>query len=187
MKAGHMKHREYIIRECFPVGEIDICLMESKYAPKEYRTYLCPSEDMYTSMEESVFSTREAADKDYFGRCFEQIQKYEEKTGQPFPLPIYCFSVLKTTGDLIYLRRGMTGYYPCPLGKEGDRLGNEALAQEMNDLFGYTKAQIAAMEAGSMFGWNVPGADPSRYDEQGHYMPEPEKTEINDMEKGEER
>ena len=66
-------------------------------------------------------------------------------------------------------------------------MGNEALAKEMNDMFGYTKAQVAAMEAGSMFGWNVPGADPSRYDEQGHFLPEPVETEITDMEKGEER
>ena len=87
MKAGHMKHREYIIRECFLVGDIGICLMESKYAPKEYHTYLCPSEDMYTSMEESVFSTREAADKDYLDAVLSRSKNTRRKQDSHFLYP----------------------------------------------------------------------------------------------------
>lgn len=165
-----MKHREYTIRESFPVGEMGVGLMESNQSPKEYRTYLYPSEDMYTSLEEKVFSTREDADSDYFQRCDRLIEQYEKKTGKPFPLPSYCTSVLKSTGDLIFLRRGMTGYYPSPFAKKGDRAGNEALSEQINAQFGYTKAQVAAIEAGSMFGWNVPGADPSRYDGEGRFI-----------------
>ena len=36
---------------------------------------------------------------------------------------------------------------------------------------GVTKAQAAAMEAGSMFGWHVPGADPKNYDDNGLPLP----------------
>ena len=38
-------------------------------------------------------------------------------------------------------------------------------------LKGMTKAQAAAMEAGSMFGWHVPGADPKNYDDNGLPLP----------------
>lgn len=179
--------KTYSIRESFPVGETGVALRQVRTDRTEYRTYLYPSEDIHTFLDEKAFSSKQEAEDDYFRRCDQLIARYEQKTGKSFPLPNYCASVLKSTGDLVFLRRGMTGYYPAPYTKRGDRAGNEALAKQINDQFGYTKAQIAAMEAGSMFGWNVPGADPSRYDEQGHYMPEPEKTEINDMEKGEER
>ena len=37
----------------------------------------------------------------------------------------------------------------------------------LNTTIGVTKAQAAAMVAGSMFGWQVPGADPKNYDDQG--------------------
>lgn len=38
------------------------------------------------------------------------------------------------------------------------------------EIGGVTKAQAAAMLAGSMFGWEVPAADPKNYDEQGRLI-----------------
>lgn len=36
---------------------------------------------------------------------------------------------------------------------------------------GVTKAQSAAMMAGSMFSWDAPAADPKNYDENGQPIP----------------
>jgi hypothetical protein len=37
----------------------------------------------------------------------------------------------------------------------------------LNDRIGVTPAQASAMITGSMFGWNVPGAKPDAYNEDG--------------------
>lgn len=44
------------------------------------------------------------------------------------------------------------------------------MVDEYNGKLGVTKAQEEAMKAGSMFGWNVPGADPKNYDMDGKPM-----------------
>ena len=44
---------------------------------------------------------------------------------------------------------------------------NRKLADGHNAEMGVSKTQENAMVAGSMFGWNVPGADPKNYDEYG--------------------
>ena len=44
------------------------------------------------------------------------------------------------------------------------------LVDEYNGKLGVTKAQEEAMKTGSMFGWNVPGADPKNYDMDGKPM-----------------
>ena len=43
----------------------------------------------------------------------------------------------------------------------------QAIVDEYNEQINVTKSQAAAMLAGSMFGWEVPAADPKNYDEQG--------------------
>jgi hypothetical protein len=49
-------------------------------------------------------------------------------------------------------------------------------ANDMNEMMGVTKAQEAAMLAGSMFGWSVPAANPRNYDEKA--IPSSRKTKI---------
>lgn len=87
---------------------------------------------------------------------------------RPMPrpeLPEKCFAVLETTGEIIIVHRGAMGY--TPTGQHPEGMGGQEGADVLNAQIGVTKAQAAAMLAGSMFGWACPCADPANYDEQG--------------------
>ena len=96
-----------------------------------------------------------------------QIQTEEECFGPKLAegLPEMCFSVLPDTGALICIKRGESGYYPSDWST-GDRARNIQIRDDANESMGVTDAQRKAMEAGSMFGWHVPGADPAAYQKQ---------------------
>jgi hypothetical protein len=73
-------------------------------------------------------------------------------------LPVMCAVHKVGTGEPIILKRGETGYWLLP---------SDVTVDEFNAAFQPTPAQLAAMEAGSIFGWDVPGADPANYDANG--------------------
>lgn len=80
-------------------------------------------------------------------------------------LPKKCFSALDSTGEIIIITRGETGYQPS--GQWLQRVSPQEGADRLNESSGVTKAQAAAMKAGFLFGWDTPAADPKNYDEQG--------------------
>ena len=81
-------------------------------------------------------------------------------------LPKQCYSTLASTGEIILIKRGEDGYFPSDLPDRGKE-ENRRVVDECNREGGVSKAQEAAMSAGSMFGWDVPAADPRSYDENG--------------------
>lgn len=81
-------------------------------------------------------------------------------------LPEVCYSILPSTGDVIIIKHGESGYYRSEYSTE-DKAFNREFANDRNANLGVSKAQVEAMLAGSMYRWDVPAADPKSYDENG--------------------
>ena len=84
-------------------------------------------------------------------------------------LPVKCHIYIESTKQIAVVHRGESGYrHPVPAAKSKEE--SLAIVDMVNTRNGVTKAQAAAMFAGSMFGWAAPAADPANYDEQGKLM-----------------
>ncbi|AFU86696.1 hypothetical protein D869_gp218 [Caulobacter phage CcrRogue] len=79
-------------------------------------------------------------------------------------LPETAYVVLSTTGETVIVKRGETGYYNPNYGPQGAEI-----VASLNKRMGVTPAQASAMEFGSMFGWDTPGASVDSYDENGRF------------------
>lgn len=77
-------------------------------------------------------------------------------------LPETCFSTLRSTGELIILKNGETGYHLSEWDT-GDKVRNQEIAASHNSGCGINPAQVQAMEVGAMCGFEVPGANPQIY------------------------
>jgi len=95
-------------------------------------------------------------------------------------LPKVCYSMLESTKEIIIIKKGETGYFPITKEqiikfaniikaelKEVDFKTPEKVIDIMNKSIGVSKAEREAMNVGSLFGWDVPGANPAMYDENG--------------------
>ena len=82
-------------------------------------------------------------------------------------LPERCYSTLIETPTIVILKRGETGFYATDIPPAKTREEAEALVDHYNGELGVSKGQLAAMQAGSMFGFACPAADPKNYDANG--------------------
>jgi hypothetical protein len=112
---------------------------------------------------------------DYDVYCFAFDNRYllPELAGQ-HELPEVCYSAEPSTGDIILIKRNERGYYRCEYSTD-DAEYNRAFATGHNVKLGVTRAQEEAMLAGSMAGWDIPGAKPWKYDMDGNLRPLPPK------------
>lgn len=83
-------------------------------------------------------------------------------------LPEQCYNTLRSTGELVTIRKNEKGYFTSELST-ADMLTNRAIADRANRKAGITKAQTAAMVGGSLFGWSSPAANPDNYDTNGNF------------------
>lgn len=84
-------------------------------------------------------------------------------------LPDRCYSVMPNSDEIIIIHKGEDGF--SRTDKYGhDREAAQAIVDEYNSRDGVTKAQEAAMLAGSLFGWHTPAADPKNHDDQGRLI-----------------
>ena len=109
--------------------------------------------------------TPNSADYDFYVFAYDNNYLLPELAGQ-HELPQQCYSMKPHHGIRILIERGESGYTPL----EDKVMLYEELRQKINGQnaeLGVTRAQEEAMLAGSMFGWDVPGARPWNYDMGG--------------------
>lgn len=81
-------------------------------------------------------------------------------------LPEKCYVVPKGTACIAVIEKGKPGYAEVRVPSENEHKA-QALATLYNRDNKVTPAQLEAMKAGAMFGWEHPAADPKNYDENG--------------------
>lgn len=115
---------------------------------------------------ESVFGYTEDGARKTYRRLIElsegMVIMENEKTIKEIyeELPDICFSKMKTTNKIVVIKKGESGYYPS------EKYENHDNVDELNENIGVSKAQMRAMEMGSMYGWNIKGIDPKLHEEK---------------------
>ena len=72
-------------------------------------------------------------------------------------LPQLCYSTLPSSGAIIIIKKGEQGYH------ETDFDPKFTTSELLNEKLKVNKQQEEAMLTGSLFGWNVPLANPNNY------------------------
>ena len=162
----HMNSAEKGIRFITPHYKEKFRLMDGDAirvtgADGESREHICRYiDDYHLAVGSSIYHICEYAEMlEHAGRTVIPIRS---------SLPERCFTVLQSTGGVVAIERGKQGYFPTDNG--GDPETARKAATLLNQKLGVSKAQEAAMAAGSMFGWDTPAADPKNYDAEGNAL-----------------
>lgn len=165
---GHMKRAEKGIRfitpdykELFRIADGDKVRIITKGGEKREMTcYYIDDYHLETSSGRgrNLYHICEFAERMETNECLSIIPLRKS-------LPNQCFSFLESTGEIILIDKGERGY--TPTGKFAENTTPREGVDALNKAKGVTRAQEAAMVAGSMFGWDKPTADPARYDKDG--------------------
>ncbi len=141
-------------------------------------------------IDETHFETSGGYSSALYHIC-EFAERLEQTHGSVIPLrsslPVQCFSVLPSSGELILLTRGEKGYSPCYDFSTPDAQQNREFADDRNVKNGVTKAQEAAMLAGSMLGWQTPPPIPETMTSRGSLSSPGRKTGVKPDEGGKTR
>ena len=78
-------------------------------------------------------------------------------------MPERSYAQLHETGEVILIKRQQTGFYRLCNVQELSQAESNVLVHLLNSNIGVLPYQAAAMFVGSMFGWDVPGAQPKAY------------------------
>lgn len=85
-------------------------------------------------------------------------------------LPVAAAIIHPTDSRTVTIvRAGCSGYWQ--IHQAATEYAAEIMTAQVNNALGVTKPQREAMQAGSMFGWNCPAADPATYDADGEMLP----------------
>lgn len=93
------------------------------------------------------------------------IERAQAAAANEAKLPEVCYAIHMESGNTIVLKRGEIGFHDPQYGVQGEEAVNR-----LNERMGVTRQQRAAMEAGSIFGYHLPIADPDRYDSLGNRL-----------------
>lgn len=89
------------------------------------------------------------------------IEKAKEaETNQ---LPEMCYYYIPTSNEIGLIKRGKSGYYKTEYNCVSDREINEDVVRDLNAALGVSILEKQCMVLGSMFGWDVPGAQKDNY------------------------
>lgn len=158
----------YRITDSYTVSGVSFMLgRREKDGSTRFAVWQTQAERSSPPCEIRYFEMPEAAIEDYCQRIEQTVIAHFQDTGTKPLLPPRCVSVEPFTGQLINLRRGVHGYWGSDWSRSDDPQFNRQSADLINQRMGVTKAQEAAMLAGSMFRWESKLADPRYYDEQG--------------------
>lgn len=84
-------------------------------------------------------------------------------------LPEQCFSTLATSKEIVILKRGESGFYKSDIASQNQE-ETRKIVDACNAELGVTRVQEEAMKTGSMFGFEVPSADPKNYNDNGNLL-----------------